>query len=191
MVTLILLILLSAVASAPSPNTTWPHLSATLSHLRATTGSLVTLAPYHNSSSLYDAIQAAPCVLLYTFASWSAHAHHLILRRNLIQQIARDYSRDIQSHSLAIVAMEIFEPPVDDASWDFIVNDAYWGSMGMFYNHSPRGMFAVGDHNSENMALAIDRCLASVIRPDERSRWGNASFQCNSQQGRCERYVGL
>ncbi len=68
----ILLILLSAVASAcPNPNTTlvgantWSHLSDTLSYLCATTGGLVTPAPYHNYSSLYDAIQTAPCVLLH------------------------------------------------------------------------------------------------------------------------------
>ncbi len=95
-------------------------------------------------------------------ASWSAHAQHFIRHRNVIQQIARQYSHDIQFHGLTIVAMEINESPVDDASWGFIVGPAYWGSMAIFYNHSPGEMVAVGEHNAESMALAIDRCLASV-----------------------------
>ncbi|KAJ3538268.1 hypothetical protein NM688_g6544 [Phlebia brevispora] len=104
-----------------------------LVHLNTSSGGLVTSLFSHEARDMQHAIQLAPCTLLHTFASWSAHARYFIYDQELLQTVARQFKPDIESRRLAIVVAQINDPPAEgDPVWDYIVDGSYWGSFAMF-----------------------------------------------------------
>jgi len=132
-----------------------------LAHLSTTSDGLITCLSDQAPHDLQEAIQLAPCTLIYTFASWSGHARHLIHDRAHIQNVARQYKQAIESKRLAIVAAQIDAPPAEgDEQWKYIVDGSYWGSLAMFSESSVESKAAV-DPSGGNITQAIDACLIS------------------------------
>lgn len=131
-----------------------------LAHLSTTSNGLITCLSEHGSDGLQKAIQLAPCTVLYTFASWSAHARHFIHEREKLQKVARQYMQAIESKRLAIVAASIEAPPAEgDNQWQYIMDESYWGSLAMFSDSLPESKAAV-DPAGGNITMVIDTCLA-------------------------------
>jgi hypothetical protein len=144
------------------------HSQEHLAYLGTTSERLITCIAGHSSHDLQEAIQLAPCTLLYTFASWSGHARHLIYDRAQLQDMARQYRQAIESKRLAIVAAQINEPPEEGAEqWKYIGDGSYWGSFAMFSNSSVESKVVVVPAGKQ-ITQAIDACLT-------RSNHGNHS----------------
>jgi hypothetical protein len=138
------------------------HSQKDLDHLSNTSDGLITCLSDHTSHNFQEAIQLAPCTLVYIFASWSGHARHLIYNRTELQNVAVQYREPIQSKHLAIVAAQINEPPAEgDEQWKYIVDGSYWGSLAMFSGSSVASKAALSP-TGENIKQAIDACLTTL-----------------------------
>ncbi|KAJ3556332.1 hypothetical protein NM688_g2083 [Phlebia brevispora] len=134
-------------------------------HLNDSSGGLVTSISSHEARDIQHAIQLAPCTLLHTFASWSAHARYFIYDQELLQTVARQYKSDIESKRLAIVVAQIDEPPAEgDPVWDYIVDGSYWGSFAIFSDSLVENKVAMAP-TVENITSAINTCLTHWSNP--------------------------
>lgn len=141
------------------------HSQEHLAHLSTTSDGLITCLFDHSSGDLQEAIHLAPCTLIYSFASWSGHARHLIHERAHIQNVASQYREAIESKHLVIVAAQIDAPPPEgDEQWKYIVDGSYWGSLAMFSDSSAESKAAV-DPAGGNITQVIDICLTSSNYP--------------------------
>jgi len=123
-------------------SSTSSHTQDPLTNALVSSNGLIKTFSSSNISDLEDNIGRTPCLLFYSYASWSSHARAFIYKLQALQRVAELYEVEISQGCLLVAAAELNQPLEEGHwVWSLIRDGAYWSSISMFSTSQQRTIF--------------------------------------------------